>query len=1147
MRRCWGLWLVMLVVGSLASASAALADTTANPGGITNSGDDGRTGWYPNANISPEVVSGGTFGQLWSAPVKGQVYAQPLVDTTTSGGTTSETVIVATETNWVYGLDPNSKGTPRWGKQFPGTPWNPADVSCADIAPSIGTTATPVIDPTTNTVYVTHKVYDTAPGAPAGAAAWYLDALDATSGAERPNFPVKITGNADNDPSVPFDPKHEQQRPGLLLLNGVVYMGFGGHCDAAPWEGWVIGVSTSTAQITARWVDNPTLDGAGIWQSGVGLTSDGPNTLLVTTGNGGSPTTPTAGSQPPDTFGESVVRLNVQRDGSLKPVDFFAPFDTVNLDTYDADFGSGALVALPDKYFGTSTYPHLGVVVGKEGFVYLLNRDNLGGLDQGPTGDDNVLQRLGRFGGVWGRPGVWPGDGGYVYVPTSTGQTNGGTFDVYKYGQTGTGASAMPALSRVATSSDTFGWGSGSPIITSNGVNSGTALVWVVWSADRTGAGAQLRAYNPIPAGGKLGAPVYEAPIGTSTNYNMPGVGNDGRLYIGTRDGHLLAFGSPVTQPVTGAPVNFSTTTMGSSSAPSTLTLTANEPVKVSSVVSTSSQFTVGTPTQALPALLATGSQISVPITFSPTQTGLVGGELTITTDSGPVSIPVSGTGQAATPHLEPSTSLVSLGGTTVGGSLSDTFTLTDDGNAPVQISSVTLPNAPFTATGLPSVGDTIDPGQMVTVEIDFNPNQAGQFSDEIDVSTADGEKLKVGIGASATLPGVLGISPATVDFGPVATMTTATKSFTLTNSGGTPVTINKSKPPLGGDFTATTALNEGTTIPPGQSVTETVTFTPQATGPASAGTWAITGDDGSGLHDIQFIGTGVNPGVLQVSEPSIDFGSVKIGDTPAETFTVTNVGATNVTITDSTPPIGGAFSAVSQLTKGTVIAPGGSVSETVMFAPTSAGAATPDSWSITGDDASGPHVVRFRGSGIATAATTTTTTTPPPTGSRPQRPAVPQAPRLAPGVTTTAGLAHTYLTYTALVAKSATFTVERELTGGRSHGRCVALTGHHSHAARCTRWVTVATFTHHDSVGSIRLALTSLAPARKLTPGTYRIESVLLDVTGKRHAFTATLRVTAAKVTRVLGAMLAEIAGRQQGAVTAEALGAVVQHQLTV
>jgi iron transport multicopper oxidase len=1012
MGRHWGLWLVLLVAAVwVASAGAALAD------GITNSGADGRTGWYPNAEISPEIVGGGTFGQLWSAPVNGQVYAQPLVATTTSGGQTSESVIVATETNWVYGLDPSNKGAQRWGKQFPGTPWNPADVGCADISPSIGTTATPVIDPSTNTVYVTHKVYDSSPGAPAGAVAWYLDALDAFTGAEKPNFPVKLSGfTADNDPSLTFNARTEQQRPGLLLLNGVVYMGFGGHCDFAPWAGWIVGVSATSGQITAKWADNPTSDGAGIWQSGVGLTSDGPNTLLVTTGNGGSPTTPTAGDQPPNTFGESVVRLNVQPDGTLQAADFFAPFDTVNLDTYDADFGSGALVALPDQYFGTSRYPHLGVVVGKEGFVYLLNRDNLGGLDQGPTGDDNVLQRLGRFGGVWGRPGIWPGDGGYIYVPTSTGQGSGGTFDIYKYGVSGTGAGAMPALSRVATSSDTFGWGTGSPIITSNGVESGTALVWVVWSADRTGAGAQLRAYNPIPAGGKLGSPVYEAPIGTSTNYSMPGVGNDGRLYVGTRDGHLLAFGSPVTQPVSGSPVNFPTTTVQTSSAPSTLTLTAQEPVKVSSIVSTSPQFTVGAATPALPAQLATGTRISVPVTFSPTQTGLVGGDITITTDAGQVSIPVSGNGQAATPQLDASTSLVSLGGTTVGGVLTDTFTLTDDGNAPVQISSVTLPSAPFSAVGAPKDGDTIDPGQSVTVEIDFNPTQAGQFPGEIDVSTADNEDLEIGLGASATPPGVLSISPATVDFGSVATGTTVTKSFTLTNTGGTVITIFKSKPPLGGDFTATTQLNEGTTINPAQSISETVTFTPRTPGPGTPGTWAITGDDGSGLHDVQFTGTGVT-----------------VGGTPTPT------------------------------------------------------AATPAPPSSTG-------------------------TTAGPTGSRPQPAVGPKAPKLAPATTTTANLGRMLLTYSALVAKDATFTIQRDVTGRRSHGRCVTVTARNRRAAHCPRWITVATFIHHDSVGANRVRLTSLVPARRLTPGTYRLQSVLLDADGGRHVFTTTLRIMAPK-----------------------------------
>src|SRR5947209_15115982 len=210
MRRLWGLSSVMaIVVGSLVWAGTALA------AGITNSGDDLRTGWYPQAQISPEVVKGGTFGQLWSAPVDGQVYAQPLAASATTGdGQTRGTVVVATETNHVYALDPHD-GSTQWTRQLQGVPFNPADVGCADISPSIGTTATPVIDPTTNTVYLTHKAYV---AGSTGPTAWYMDALDLGTGQERSGFPVLLDGSADNAPTMIFNLTPVQQRPGLLLL-----------------------------------------------------------------------------------------------------------------------------------------------------------------------------------------------------------------------------------------------------------------------------------------------------------------------------------------------------------------------------------------------------------------------------------------------------------------------------------------------------------------------------------------------------------------------------------------------------------------------------------------------------------------------------------------------------------------------------------------------------------------------------------------------------------------------------------------------------------------------------------------------------------------------------------------------------------------
>ena len=230
----WAAALIALLA-SLALAGAAVAD------GVTNAGDDLRTGWYPDEGaITPQLVSGGTFGQLWSAPVDGQVYAQPLLSA-------SGTLIVATENDKVYGLDP-ATGAKQWMQDL-GTPWNPADIGCGDIAPSIGTTATPVIDSSTNTVYLTHKTYVS------GTAAWFMDALDVATGQERTGFPVRLGGTADNNSHISFLAANQQQRPGLLLMGGVVYAGFGGHCDVGPYQGWVFGVSTTTAHITAKWVD----------------------------------------------------------------------------------------------------------------------------------------------------------------------------------------------------------------------------------------------------------------------------------------------------------------------------------------------------------------------------------------------------------------------------------------------------------------------------------------------------------------------------------------------------------------------------------------------------------------------------------------------------------------------------------------------------------------------------------------------------------------------------------------------------------------------------------------------------------------------------------------------------------------------------
>ena len=440
-----------------------------------------RTGWYSNQPLlDPTTVSSPYFGQLFDAAVDGAIYAQPLY--------ANGVLLVATETNHVYALDP-ATGAPQWTLAL-GTPWNAADLSCADLQPTIGVSGTPAIDVGSGTAYLLSKTY--AVGA-SGVARWLAHALDLATGAERPGFPVEIAGAAANEPDVIFNPTHQAQRPGLLLMDGVVYAAFGAHCDERPYAGWVVGISTRGA-LTTMWTteSGPShTDGGGIWQSGGGLVSDGDGQILFATGNDWvSETPPTPGHAPPGTLGESIVRLTVQADGSLAATDFFTPSELVALNQSDVDLGSGAPVGLPAG-FGTAAHPNLLAHVGKSGYLYLLDRDDLGGYKQAAGGGDQVLQRLGPNGGVWSKPSVWPGDGGYVYVPVVNGCAGAadpvGCLRAYQYTVSGDGT---PSLSLAAASTSTFGYGSSAVVVTSDGTRSGSALLWTLGSS---GAAARRR------------------------------------------------------------------------------------------------------------------------------------------------------------------------------------------------------------------------------------------------------------------------------------------------------------------------------------------------------------------------------------------------------------------------------------------------------------------------------------------------------------------------------------------------------------------------------------------------------------------------------------------------------------------------------
>jgi hypothetical protein len=800
---------------------------------ITQAADESRAGWFPDQPLlDPAIVGSGNFKRIFKTQLQPGlsqiVQAQPLV--------VGARVLVVTQANNAYLVDA-STGAVLVSRNF-GPAYDATAIGCADIVPTVGITGTPVVDATTNTAYFYSK---------SSAGAWTLHAVSTDDLTERANFPVAISGNAQNDPTAPFNSIYQLQRPGLLLQNGIVYAGFGAHCDIGPYRGWIIGVTTSGV-IRTRFTTlaNTTAgNGNGIWMSGSGLASDGPGQILFSTGNGeGNPyASSISGNSPPGDLQDVVARVTLQADGSLQTTDFFAPFNAISLNQGDQDFGSGGVVVLPPQ-FGTPAFPRLAAIAGKAGLLYLLNRDNLGGFLQGPNASDATFAAVPLGGATWSRAAAWPGDGGYVYVTVNGGtSTTGYNFQAFKYG---TDASGRPTLTFAGKAPDNVGAFSGSPIVTSNGLTAGSALVWM------TNLTSELRVYDAVPVNGVLNIRFRDG-YGSQTKFTNPGVGA-GAVYVGSADGYLIGYGTGSTS-VTGSPLAFGSVGVGQSKT-LTATLTATQNVTITGLSSSNAAFVLGaTP---LPAALIAGQSLNVPVTFTPTDTTSYTATLSVTTTSTPGALTMTGTGQANGPLLVLSPGSLDFGGVPLATSKSLGLSMTNNGTTDLTFSGVTAPSDPFSVSDAPANGTTLAPGSSTTLTVTFSPTVAAAYSDSL-VIGSDGGNLTVPLTGISGLPANLVITPMNDDYGTVIVGTSKTLSFTLKNTGGVDLTIVKSKPPALGAFVALTSLPEGATIAAGQSVTETVKFYANTTGVLSD-VWQINGSDSSGLHTVTFTANSVAP-----------------------------------------------------------------------------------------------------------------------------------------------------------------------------------------------------------------------------------------------------------------------------------------------
>ena len=535
---------------SLLMASALLAVYACHSGGtspassftgvFTQRYDPQRTGQNRQESIlTPSNVTNSTFGKLFACAVDGEVYAQPLYVANFAIATgTHNVVFVATMNDSVFAFDADASPCVQyWKKSFLGTGVTtvpPGDTGeIGDINTIIGITGTPVIDPATGTLYVVAKTKE-----PTG---YFqrLHALDLATGNEKFRGPANISsaitvpGSGDRDSTCPasvgsvaFCPLRENQRPGLLLLNGKVYVAWASHGDQNPYHGWVIGFSAADL-MQPPVVFNTTPDGArgGLWNTGTGPAADAAGNVYVISGNGTFDT-----ATPHPNYGDSFIKLSTT--SGLSVTDFFTPFNESFLDGQDFDVGSGGAVVLPDSA-GSLAHPHLLIGGDKQGILYLVDRDNMTGFN---AGGDLVVQEVTVIGGscitcgIFSTPAFWEGR---LYVVAIG--------DVLKQ-YTLVNASLTPARQ----ASDVFGFPGATPAISSNGATNG--IVWVVNTSNNgtgnsAGTGpAILFAYDATNLSKLYSSPTSGAgAAGNAVKFVVPTVAN-GKVYVGTQT-ELSVFG----------------------------------------------------------------------------------------------------------------------------------------------------------------------------------------------------------------------------------------------------------------------------------------------------------------------------------------------------------------------------------------------------------------------------------------------------------------------------------------------------------------------------------------------------------------------------------------------------------------------------
>ncbi|MGA7928878.1 MAG: choice-of-anchor D domain-containing protein, partial [Candidatus Sulfotelmatobacter sp.] len=498
----------------------ALIVVTNYAGVFTYHNDIARDG----QNLNETVLTTGNvnttqFGKLFSYPVDGKIYGQPLYVPNVSipNQGSHNVVYVVTENDSIFAFDADGlQSTPLWQVSFLSSGVTPINevtqIGCNNLGGQVGITSTPVFDPATNGIYLVAITAETA-----GSTTNFvqrLHALNVATGTELTGSPVviqaSVAGSGDGTDTVSFNALWENQRAGLLLLNGVVYIAWASHCDILPYYGWLMGYNGTSLQQVSVLNTNPNGGKGGIWQGGDAPAVDESNNMYIETGDGLFDTN-TGGEDIGDSF------LELTTNSAPAVTDYFTPSDQGTLDSENEDLGSCGPMVLPDQPGST---PHLVVGCDKLGRIFVLNRDDMGGYS--PSGD-NVFQEISGSLASDTRSvaAYWQNNVYFVSVNDFLKQ-----FRLYN---------GMLSTTPVAQGLDNVSYPGATPTISANG--SSNAIVWVLNSSNyATGGPAILYAYDAANTANRLYSSTQNASrdsAGAAVKFTVPTVAN-GRVYVPT-------------------------------------------------------------------------------------------------------------------------------------------------------------------------------------------------------------------------------------------------------------------------------------------------------------------------------------------------------------------------------------------------------------------------------------------------------------------------------------------------------------------------------------------------------------------------------------------------------------------------------------